>query len=67
MLGGWVPVVDTTLTRTPWRCTACASARKSPSPELLNLAAPHFAVESKTRFHNQSALGEIRAPDPQIR
>ncbi len=29
------------------------------APVVLNLAAPDFAVESKTRFHNQAGVGHI--------
>ena len=32
-MGGCVDMVDTTMTRTPRRCTASTSERKSPSPE----------------------------------
>ena len=32
-IGGWVEIVDTTVTRTPRRCIASTSERKSPSPE----------------------------------
>ena len=32
-IGGWVEMVETTVTRTPVRCTASTSERKSPSPE----------------------------------
>ena len=32
-IGGCVEMVDTTVTRTPRRCTASTSERKSPSPE----------------------------------
>ena len=32
-IGGWVEMVETTVTRTPRRCTASTSERKSPSPE----------------------------------
>src|SRR5260370_479375 len=32
-IGGWVDTVDATVTRTPLRCTASTSERKSPSPE----------------------------------
>ena len=38
------------------------SAPKSPSPELLNLAAPHFAVESKTRFHIKARSERFELP-----
>ena len=33
IIGGWLEIVETTVTRTPRRCTASASERKSPSPE----------------------------------
>src|SRR6266478_5056566 len=32
-IGGWLEIVDTTVTRTPLRCTASTKERKSPSPE----------------------------------
>jgi hypothetical protein len=33
IIGGWDRMVDTTDTRTPLRCSASTSGRKSPSPE----------------------------------
>jgi hypothetical protein len=32
-MGGWVEIVETTVTRTPRRCMASTNERKSPSPE----------------------------------
>ena len=31
-MGGWLRMVDTTETRTPWRCKLSINGRKSPSP-----------------------------------
>src|SRR5882762_2083877 len=33
IIGGWLEMVETTVTRTPRRCIASTSERKSPSPE----------------------------------
>ena len=35
-IGGWVRMVETTLTRRPFFCTASTSRRKSPSPEKMH-------------------------------
>ena len=33
IIGGWLDIVEITVTRTPRRCTASTRERKSPSPE----------------------------------
>ena len=55
-IGGWVEMVETTVTRTPRRCTASTSERKSPSPENSTIWSTWPAISIASTASSMSML-----------
>jgi hypothetical protein len=55
-IGGWVEIVETTETRTPRRCIASTSERKSPSPEKSTIWSMKGASSSASMASSMSML-----------
>ena len=55
-IGGWVETVEMTVTRTPRRCTASTSERKSPSPENSTMWSIEPAISMASTASSMSML-----------